>query len=194
MKTWVMKSLRVKPAWLLLLALTASPAFAQTKGLLTLPDFEALSEKASESVNVTFGPDLLGLATRFLDVNDPEQASAKKLIGSLRGVYVRHFEFDKDFAYPVADIDRVRRQLTAPGWSRMVEAKSRKENTNVEVYMLVDNGRAAGLAIIASEPREFTIVNIVGSIDLEELHKLKNLGVPDLEIESGNKAPPPAKK
>jgi hypothetical protein len=189
-----MKTLRMKLAWLLAFALTAAPAFAQTKGLLTLPDFAALSEKASESVNVTFGPDLLGFATRFLDVNDPEQASAKKLIGSLRGVYVRHFEFDQDFAYPAADIDRVRRQLMAPGWSRMVQAKSRKENTNVEVYMLVENGRAAGLAIIASEPREFTIVNIVGSIDLEELHKLENLGVPDLEIESGKKAPPPAKK
>lgn len=169
--------------------LVAGPAFAQSKGLLQLPEFASLSDKASDTVSVTLGPELLGLAAKWLSDADPEQAAAKKLVGGLTGVYVRHYEFDEDFAYPVADIDRVRRQLAAPGWSRMVQAKSKKESTNVEVYMLIDNGRAAGLAIIANEPREFTIVNIVGSIDLEQLHELKQLGVPDLEIQSG-KTPP----
>jgi hypothetical protein len=173
--------------------LVASPVFAQSKGLLQLPEFTALSDKASETVNVTLGPDLLGFAKKFLNADDPEQAAAKKIVDGLTGVYVRHYEFDSDFAYPVADIDRVRRQLAAPGWSRMVEAKSRKENTNVEVYMLIDNGRAAGLAIIANEPREFTIVNIVGSIDLEQLHDLTSLGVPDLGIQSGKKLAEPVK-
>ena len=65
----------------------------------------------------------------------------------------------------------------------MVETRSRKENTDVDVYMLIENGRAQGLAVIASEPREFTIVNIVGNIDLEQLHDLQKLGVPDLELE-----------
>jgi len=50
------------------------------------------------------------------------------------------------------------------------------------------------MAIIASEPREFTIVNIVGNIDLEQLHDLQKLGVPDLELETAKKpaAPKPA--
>ena len=69
----------------------------------------------------------------------------------------------------------------------MVETRSKKENTDVDVYMLIENGRAQGLAIIASEPREFTIVNIVGNIDLEQLHDLQKLGVPDLELETGKK-------
>lgn len=168
-------------------ACAQSPGSAQNRGQLRLPEFAGLTEKASESVNVTFGPELLGLAARFLGTDDPEEAAAKKLVSSLTGVYVRNYTFDTDFAYPKADVEAVRRQLSAPGWTRMVETRSRKENTDVDVYMLIENGRAQGLAVIASEPREFTIVNIVGSIDLEQLHDLQKLGVPDLELETGKK-------
>jgi hypothetical protein len=179
--------------------LLAGSAFAQQRpallrGQLDLPEFAALADKAVETVNVTLDPNILGMACRFLSSENPEEAKAKRICTSLRGVYVRHFTFDKDFAYPKADIDRIRSQLMRPGWSQLVDAKSKKENTDVKVYMLVDAGKAQGLSIIASQPREFTIVNIVGNIDLEELHDLKNLGVPDLQIESDGKAPPPKAK
>jgi hypothetical protein len=143
-------------------------------------------------VNVTLEPSLLGLACRFLSADDPEEAKAKKLCTSLRGVYVRHYTFDKDYAYPKADIERVRQQLSAPGWSRIVGARSRKENTDVDVFVLIEGEKAQGLSIIASEPREFTIVNIVGSIDLEQLHDLEGqFGVPELGIEPERKSPAP---
>jgi hypothetical protein len=175
--------------------LFAGSALAQAKGQLRLPEFASLADKASESVNVTFDAKILGMAARFLSSQDPEQAAAKKLVTSLTGVYVRHFTFDKDYAYPKGDIEGVRRQLSAPGWSRIVEARSKKENTDVDVFVLIDGGKAQGLAIIASEPREFTIVNIVGTIDLEQLHDLEgNFGVPNLEIETGKKPAKPAPK
>jgi hypothetical protein len=42
-----------------------------------------------------------------------------------------------------------------------------------------------GLALIASEPREITIVNIVGAIDLDKLHKLEGqFGVPKLDLDA----------
>jgi hypothetical protein len=48
----------------------------------------------------------------------------------------------------------------------------------------MDANKANGLAIISSEPREFTIVNIVGSIDLQKLHRLEGqLGIPKLQLE-----------
>jgi len=168
----------------------AGPVFAQSKGQLRLPEFATLADKASETVTVTLDANLLGMAARFLSNEDPEQAKAKKLVSSLTGIYVRHYTFDSDYAYPKGDIDGVRRQLSAPGWSRIVEARSKKENTNVDVFVLIDGEKAQGLAIIASEPREFTIVNIVGNIDLEQLHDLEgNFGVPALGIETGKKAP-----
>lgn len=179
-------------AALLATVLVTAPAFAQSvamqRGLLRLPEFASLADKASETVNVTLDSKLLGIACRFLDTNDPEEADAKKLCNSLQGVFVRSFKFDEDFAYPKSDIDGVRRQLSAPGWSRIVETRSKKEHTDVDVFVLIEHDKAMGLAIIANQPREFTIVNIVGAIDLENLHDLEGkFGVPNLGIESVKK-------
>lgn len=182
----------------LLALLLAGPAVAQVKGQLRLPEFAALAEKASETVTVSLDASLLGLGCRFLNAADPEEAAAKKLCTSLSGIYVRHYTFDSDYAYPKRDIDGVRRQLQVPGWSRIVEARSKKENTDVDVFVLIAGDKAQGLAVIASEPREFTIVNIVGNIDLEQLHKLEGrFSIPELEIETGKKpaaVTPPVKK
>ena len=185
--------------------LIAGPLMAQAKGpplrgQLLLPEMASLADKASESVSVTLDSQLLGFASRFLNPADPDEAAAKEIVSSLTGIYVRKFTFDTDYAYPKADIEGIRRQLSAPGWSQIVGARSKKEQTNVDVYMLVDGGKAKGLAIIASEPREFAVVNIVGSIDLEKLHQLEGkFGVPEMQIESGKKpaaapAPAPAAK
>jgi hypothetical protein len=184
----------VRVVFTLAALLLAGPVCAQSKGRLNLPEFSSLADKASETVAVTLDANLLGMAARFLSSEDPEQAKAKKLVGSLTGIYVQHFTFDTDYAYPKGDIDRVRRQLGAPGWSRIVGAVSKKEQTNVDVFVLIEGDKAQGLAIIASEPREFTIVNIVGNIDLEQLHDLEgNFGVPKLGIEAAKtSAPTPA--
>ena len=165
--------------------LLTHPAFAQMKGELRLPEFASLSKKASETVNVTIGPELLGMAVKFLDDKDPEEAAAKKMVASLTGVYVRSYKFDEDFAFPQADVDGLKKQLERPGWNRIVEAHSNKENTHVDVFVMIDGGKAQGLAIIAAEPREFTVVNVVGNIDLDDLHDLTKIGVPDLQIEAG---------
>jgi hypothetical protein len=174
--------------------LLTAPAFSQVKGQLLLPEFSSLADKATESVTVTLGPELLGMGCRFLNPKIPEQAEAKKLCTGLSGIYVRSYTFDTHFAYPKADVEGVRRQLSGPGWNRIVEAVSRKDQTNVDVFVLIDGGKAKGLGIIASEPREFTIVNIVGSIDLEQLHSLEGkFGVPNLEIETTPKKAPETK-
>lgn len=166
----------------LLLGMGAS-AFA-ADGQLKLPNFDALADKASESVSITLDPALLGIAARFLDPAKPEDAAVREAITGLKGIYVRSYKFDADFAYPKADVDMVRKQLGAPGWQRLVEVRSRKEQQNVDIYILVEKERANGLAIIASEPREFTIVNIVGSVDMRKLHELEGqFGIPKLELE-----------
>src|SRR5262245_34694785 len=110
-------------ATLALVALTfANPALGQTlaKGQLKIPEFNGLADKASESVVVTLDSQILGLAAQLLNTNDPEEAAAKELVRSLTGIYVRNFTFDSDYDVPKADIEGVRKQLTAPGWSQMV--------------------------------------------------------------------------
>jgi hypothetical protein len=177
-------NLRIAPTLLLSLLLLSSAGAAESPALLRLPNFDSLTERASESVNITLDSTLLGLAARFLDAEDPEDAAAKDVIRGLTGIYVRSFTFEEDFAYPRTDIDTLRKQLSAPGWQRLVEVRSRKEQAHVDIYISILGEKANGLAIIASEPREFTIVNIVGSIDLEKLHKLEGqFGIPKLELE-----------
>ena len=164
-----------------LLGLAAGPVTAQTRGQLKLPEFPLLADKATESVVVTLDQKLLQFATMGLNDNDPEEAQAKKLVASLTGIYVRNYTFDADYVYPKAEIDAVRRQLNAPGWTRIVEARSKHEHSDVNVFMFVEGDKAHGLAIISSEPREFTIVNIVGSIDIDKIGKLEGqFGIPQL--------------
>jgi hypothetical protein len=169
---------------LLLLARLAIAAAAEPDAQVKMPSFDALAGKASDSVSIMLDSTLLGIAAGFLDSNKPEDAAAKDLISGLKGVYVRSFTFDKEFTYPSAEVDMIRKQLAAPPWQRLVGVRSKKEQANVDIYMSIDQGNANGLVIIASEPRQFTVVNIVGSVDLQKLHRLEGkFGIPKLHLE-----------
>jgi hypothetical protein len=173
----------IQPLFAAMALLTCTLATA-ADAQLQLPDFDALADKASESVTITLDAALLGIAARFLDPAKPEDAAAKEVIAGLKGIYVRSYKFDDEFAYPQSDVEKVRKQLAGPGWQRLVEVRSRKEQQHVDIYISLDRDRANGLAIIASEPREFTIVNIVGSVDMRKLHELEgHFGIPKLELE-----------
>lgn len=180
--------INIVPLLFVLLAPTLAAAAPNPK--LVIPSFSGLAKKASESVAITLDPAMLGMAAKFLDSSDPQDAATKDILKGLQGIYVRSYTFDQDSAYQQSDIDAVRSQLTAPGWNRLVETRSRKTHADVDIYIMIDNNQAVGLALIASEPRQFTIVNIVGAIDLDKLHKLEGqFGVPKLDIDP---AKPPA--
>ena len=158
---------------------------------LVLPEYTALAQQATESVTITLDAALLAMAGRFLNGDDPQEAATKEILKGLQGIYVRSYTFDKDSTYQQSDIEAVRNQLSAPGWNRLVQTRSRKSQANVEIYIMVANNQAIGLALIASEPRQFTIVNIVGAIDLDKLHKLEGqFGVPKLDVDLPEVATP----
>jgi hypothetical protein len=153
---------------------------------LSLPDFDSLARKAAETVRISLDTTTLGIAASFLDPSDPEDAAARELIKGLKGIYVRNFTFDEDLddAMLESQINALRMQLKAPGWQQLLSVHSNREQTSSEIYLLVDQGRTTGLAIIDSEPREFTVVNIVGEIDLEKMRRLEGrFGIPKLQLE-----------
>jgi hypothetical protein len=141
---------------------------------LKLPDFRSLAGKATESVNVTLSPWLLRIAAAFVDDKDADGAATKKLLAGIKSIEVRSFEFAEDFAYSAADIDAIKLQLAAPGWSQLLQIHDRNKNEDVDMYLFVENSRTSGFALIAREPREFTIINIVGSISPEDWPKLES--------------------
>lgn len=156
------------------------------------PSFDKLAERASEVVDVTMDASMLQLASRFLSDKDPDEARVKKLVSGLKGLYVKSFEFDRRGEFEESDLESVRVQLRTPGWSRVVGVRSKKDGENVELFLKTDQGQISGLAILASEPRELTIVNIVGSINPEQIRDLAgHFGVPpiDLSFPTIRKAP-----
>jgi len=152
----------------------AAQAHAQTP-LLKLPAFANLRSQATESVDISIGSLPLKIAGWLAghDSDDPDSADTKALLKGLHGLYIRHYEFASDFVYSPADIDAVRSQLAGAGWSQLARVRDQKKNENVDIYLALDKDRITGLAIIASEPREFTIVNAVGSLDMHKVDALR---------------------
>ena len=157
---------------------------------LDLKHLDKLADRASNKVEVTLDGSVLKMAAKFLsDDDDPDSAKIKKLVGGLKGIYVKTFEFEKEGAYSDSDIAGIRKQLES-GWSRIVGIQSKKDGDNAEIY-LKTGGPDGGLAILCAGAKELTIVNIVGKIDLDQLSELGgNMGVPKIEVEK----PKPPKK
>jgi len=149
---------------------------------------DKLAAKASEVVDVSLDGALLQLASRFLSDKDPDEANVKKMVGGLKGVYVKSFEFEDRDQYKESDVEELRTQLKAPGWSRIVSAHSKRNGDNSDVYLKTEAGQISGLAIIVTEPRELTIVNIVGAIHPEDIRDLGgHFGIPKIDIRNDKK-------
>lgn len=176
----------------LLIFITASASLtAQAQEMkLQLSNLDKLEPRATESVDVTLDEKLLNIAFMFLDTKKPKEAAIKDLVAGLKGIYVRVIGFEKEGEYSAADLDPLRTQLRAPAWSKMAGVKSKKEGESVEVYMAMTGTQIGGIAVIATEPKQLTVVNIVGMIDLEKLIKLSGkFGIPSIDININNKEP-----
>jgi hypothetical protein len=156
---------------------TAQTARIQTSGL------DHLAAKASETVDVNIDESLMQLTSKVFNSKEPDEARVKQLVAGLKGIYVKMFEFEKEGEFVAADLESIRVQLRAPGWSKIVNAQSRKEGS-VDVYLMTSGSQILGLTVLASGPKQIAVVNILGNIDLEKLSQLEGqFGVPDLEIE-----------
>jgi len=163
-----------------IIALSMAPVWA-AEGFKLPIDLDKLAERATESVDVTLDQSTLQLASGFLSKADPDEAQVKKVIGKLKGIYVRSFTFDKEGQYSMSDVQAMRAQLRGPNWSRIVGVKSIK-GENAEVYLLKNGDQIAGIVVLDAEPKELTIVHVDGSISPEELSHLGgHMGIPELE-------------
>ena len=171
-----------------LLLLPAMASGARGQDVKIPANVEKLAAKAVETVNVTVDGALLQLAGRFLSSTDPDQKQIKTLLGNLKGIYVRSFKFENEGEYSEADVESVRSQLRGQEWARIVNVTSKKGGDNVDVAYKMDKGKIAGLVVIAAEPKEFTIVNIVGPIDLDQLSSLGGqFGIPKVDLKAPEK-------
>lgn len=159
--------------------LSTSLALAQDPAQLRIPDFSHLQSKAIESVDITIAPFLLWLGSRIAQARAEDGAPVKEVMKGIKAVHVRSYQFDTDNAYSIDDIEKVRAQLRSDLWKPLAEVRSRKSAENVDIFIALESDTPTGFAIVVTEPREFTIVNIVGTIDIEHLAQLQaGLGLP----------------
>lgn len=182
---------------------TGARAQQQPQGAprLQLDNEESLAQKANELIDVSLDQNLLRIIPKRIitKTEDGKSVDIGKIVGGLRGVYVRSYGFNNEGEYGEANLAGVRSQLRSPGWARLVNIVKKKadDNVHLEVFMMTSAGSIDGIAILALEPKRLTLVNIVGSIDLEQLSQLEGqFGIPELGIGSGSddKDSKPAKK
>ncbi|MGI9068462.1 MAG: DUF4252 domain-containing protein [Pyrinomonadaceae bacterium] len=182
MKSLFQKSLKTIALASLIVLGAASTALAQNPRIQT-NQLDALTAKASQTVDVNIDERLIGLATRFLG-KEPDEKKVKEIVSGLKGIYVKSFEFEKEGEYSAADLESIRSQLRNSAWNRIVNVNSKKDGS-VEVYLMSNASQISGLAVLASDAKEITVVNIIGNVDLEKLSQLEGqFGIPELGIES----------
>jgi len=155
-------------------------------------DFKTLDKLGVNSVNktdITLNRDMLKLASGFLG-SGTEADSLKPLVESLNGVYVRTFEFDKEGQYNEADLEPLRAYLRQGQWNRIVESREGKALSEIYLQPLANN-RLGGVAIVAAESKEVTIVFISGNLKQEDIQKLSGtMGIPDIRKQLDRKKGP----
>ena len=181
MKTLFRNSLKLVPALFLVFAAAAATARAQG-AKLQMDQLDVLANKASETLNVSIDEHLMQTTARIFSGKD--DVEIRELLKGIKGIYVKSFTFEKEGEYTRTEVDSILAQLRGNAWSKIVSVTSKKDGDNVEVYLLTQGDQIEGLAVISAEPKEFTVVNIVGPVNLEKLSKLEGqFGVPDLGIE-----------
>ena len=154
----------------------ALPLRAQDSQLPLPPALEKqLADRASDVTEVTLGKNMLSFASKFMDGKDKDDAAAKQLIEGLDGIYVRDYTFDKEGQYSMDDIDQLRKTFETGEWTPMVRERERKSGETTDIFVKLVNGESHGMFILTAEPKELTIVLILGPIRMDELGKLHGL-------------------
>ncbi len=162
-------------------AALAAPAMAQpspSPSPLLLPALieKELAARAANVTEVTLGKNMLDFAAKFMNDKDKDEAATRQLIEGLDGIYVRSYEFDKEGEYSMDEIEKVRQAFETPEWSPMVRERERKGGESTDVMVKLINGEPHGLFVLTAEPKELTIVLILGPIRMDQLSMLKGIG------------------
>ena len=164
-------------------ALTA--AHAQDPARLRFEKLNGLETRARDVIEVNIEGNLLNLARRVLvKSKDADAQKVAVAIKDLKGIYVRVFTFENENEYNPADIEEIRAQLSAPGWERLANVRSKRKNQKVDVYTMFTGDIMSGVAVVVSDSKTIALVNVIGPIDIDLLAELGGkMNIPRMDIE-----------
>ena len=169
---------------LLFILVPATAAFAQD-ARLNFERLDGLEARARDVVEVNIDGKLLDLAKRVTaKTNDENAKKVGQAISGLKGIYVRVYRFENENEYNMADVNALRSQLNSPGWEKLANVRSKKNNQLVDVYTMFSGDIMSGVAVVISESKSIALVNVIGPIDIELLTELSGkLNIPKIDIE-----------
>ncbi len=168
--------------------LTTITALNAQDARLQFDNLKALENRARDIVEVNIDGKILTLAKRVLiKVNDKDAQKVGDAIRDLEGIYVRVYRFENENEYNMADVDMIRSQLSNPGWVKLANVRSKKNNQKIDVYTMFTGDIMSGVAVVISENKSIAVVNVIGPIDIELLAELGGkLNIPNIDIETIN--------
>jgi hypothetical protein len=191
MKSVIKESLKLTVLAVVVLLGVNSNASAQD-ARIEMRQLEALAAKAHEKVEVNLDEGVLSFTCKFLSSEDEDEKRVKDLCTGMKGIYVKTYSFENEGQFSEADLESVRSQLRNSSWSRIVDINAKKEG-NLEIYLMRTNNQVIGMAMLAWDLKDVTVVNIVGPVDLSKLSQLEgHFGVPELGLTKSK--PKPRKK
>jgi hypothetical protein len=160
-------------------------AFAQDAHL-HFDHLNGLEAKAQNVVEVNVDGKILDLAKRVLaKQNDADAKKVGQAISGLQAIYVRAYTFEKDGEYDMSDIDQIRAQLRAPGWEKLANVRSKKNDQKVDVYTMFTGKDMSGVAVVVSSTKSIALINVIGPIDIDLLTELSGkMNIPQFDIEN----------
>jgi hypothetical protein len=145
-----------------------------------------LETKAQNVVEVNVEGKILDLAKRVLaKQNDADAKKVSQAISGLQAIYVRAYTFDKEGEFDVSDVDQIRSQLQSPGWEKLANVRSKKDDQKVDVYTMFTGKDMSGVAVLVSSTKSIALINVIGPIDIDLLTELSGkMNIPRFDIEN----------
>ena len=152
---------------------------------LDLSRLNGLETRARDVIEVNVEGKILDLAKRVLaKTNEADAKKVGQAINGLEAIYVRAYKFENENEFNLADVDQIRSQLLSPGWERLANARSKRNNQKVDVYTMFTGDIMSGVAVVVSETKSIAVINVIGPIDIELLTQLGGkMNIPKFEVE-----------
>ena len=147
--------------------LLALSAVAQEDELKTMPGyvaFESLVEVYGEPrVRVNVGGFLLSLMSKAAK-NDPEAAA---ILEGLEGVRINVYSTGGEVGPAIDQLQNAKNMLSNQNWEPIIQVN--EDRQNVQVFIKANGEGVQGLTVMAVDADDAVFVNILGSIDPENL-------------------------
>lgn len=175
----------ILPMLLLFAAITVN---AQDAARLRFENLKSLETGAQDVVEVNIDGKMLDLAKRVMvKVNDDDAKKIGQAISGLKGIYVRVYNFANENEYNTADVEQIRAQLNTPGWEKLANVRSKKNNQKVDVFTMFAGDVMSGVAVVVSDTKSIAVVNVIGPIDIDTLVEMSGkMNIPKIDIETDN--------